>query len=123
MKGRIDDNQCVLSAILNHLEQTDVIPSLSTALHIEMNHIPFHLHAEDGRVILLFDNWRSAFTFLNSLRNVILVREETLGKLKNVLQKIDLTIYLQNEKIAVIGPRAGSVMPRILTLASLFLKK
>ncbi len=123
MKEKKDTSQTLLFNLMNHIEQSDKIPSLSSAIDIEVNQIPFHLRAHNGAAVLSFESWSNAFAFLKIVRKSEFAKQIRIRKLQSLLEKVDITFYLQNQRFALIGPRAGLVIPKLLTFASLFVRK
>lgn len=106
----------MLETLLGVIERSDKIPSISTSMHIELNHIPFHLHSHERKIIISFDKWSQAISFHKMMRDYQLVRKDDVGKIKKILDKINLTFCLQNKNLPFIGPQSSSILSQLSLL-------
>ncbi|MFN2354285.1 MAG: hypothetical protein ABR512_07155 [Desulfopila sp.] len=100
------------------INTTGKIPSLITNLDVEFNTIPFHLSIENHTAIVTFYKWSDGFVFLKRITAFTGQNNITLTDIKQLLATLGITIYLLNGRLAILGPRAGTLLPRLLAVVT-----
>lgn len=120
MKGIDNMHQPLMKEILAYMQASGKTPCLNGSLDVEMNRIPFHLHACDGKAILKFKSWSEALAFFTAMKKHVSAAPSIMSDIRHFLHAIGLTIYLQNSKFGIMGPQAGLILPGLLLAAIRF---
>lgn len=89
---------------------------LNTDLDVELDGISFHLVTHDNSAVVKFDRLSDSLALFKRVRKLSSLNPERAMRVKSVLQNSDITLYLQNKHIGLFGPKAGTIMPRLLGL-------
>lgn len=91
-------------------------------IDIEVNGIAFHLSVDGDSAILSFDSFLDAFRLHRSFALFISNANDKEQIYADIKEKLNLTVYLQSRIFGIIGPKANTVISRILGY-SFFLRR
>ena len=89
---------------------------ISTNLDIEVDNIPFHLIANGDSVVISFDKFSDALSLFTKTKSLPFSRVAFVHKIKQQLELMGMTVYLQNHHFGLAGPKAGIFFPRLFEL-------
>jgi len=123
MNGKISLQHPAVGKVLTQWQKPDNTVSIFASLDVEFNNIPFHLDTKDGKAILKFDKWSGAVNFFMQMRKHASDFPSLMSDIRHFLDSIELTVYLQNSRLAIIGPQAGFFLPYLFSIATRFNSK
>ena len=88
--------------------------SIEAELDIEVNKLAFHLSVADNAAILSVDRWKDALSLAKHVATDSISYKRMLAALDSELKRINITVYMRNRNIAVIGPKANPVYAFII---------
>ncbi|MFN2354921.1 MAG: hypothetical protein ABR512_10410 [Desulfopila sp.] len=123
MDKKFDTTHPVNSALKAMISQTGKIPFLMTSLDINFDHVPFHLDINKNKATVFFDKWSDGLALFRKIKEFADLHYVTPADIEELLATLNITIYLQSRHLAVIGPQAGIVLPRIFAIIASFLQR
>lgn len=90
--------------------------SITCALEVELNSIPFLIKADGNRAVISFTSLSDAYAFFKTFSKYKKINRSQLDKAKIFLKQNGLTICLQKKYVRVLGPEANSFLARLLRL-------
>jgi hypothetical protein len=97
--------------ILRRLDGNTV---LSSNLQIEVNQVAFNLFTENNEVAITTERVKDLRLLAKGALQPLLRNKATLDVLEAVLEKLNLTVYVQNRFFKIIGPRANPFLRKLL---------
>jgi hypothetical protein len=123
MYDTFDTNHPVNSALRAMIKKTGKIPSLLSSIDINFSNVPFHIDITENKATVIFDKWSDGIALFRKIKNFGDLHHVTPADIKELLATLNITIYLQSRHLAVIGPQAGIVLPRIFAIIASFLQR
>jgi hypothetical protein len=92
--------------------------SIAMMLNVEIDHIPFHIHADGKSAIISFDRLSDALALFRKYKSVASSNRRQIVSLSKMLSKIGLTVYYHNRYFGFIGPKANVILSKFFNLAT-----
>lgn len=87
---------------------------ISGQVDIEVNGIAFHLSVDGDSAILSFDSFSDALRLHRSFALFTSHANDNKQIYADIKEKLNMTVYLQSRIFGIIGPKANTVLSRIL---------
>ncbi|MGB3211066.1 MAG: hypothetical protein WBB19_10210 [Desulforhopalus sp.] len=120
MKDIPETTQANQHAPWKFLEALDRRISVSIAMDIEMDRIPFHLTAEGDSAVISFNTFSDALLLLKKFKTLSSRNNEQVVMLQRMLSRLGVTVCYQNRHFAFTGPKANLILSRLFTYATSF---
>jgi hypothetical protein len=82
-------------------------------MQVEVDQVAFSLVAGNEKIVVRFDNLSDARLLANSASRQYLKDKHVLQNLEAVLIRMNLTVYVQNRFLSILGPKANPLLRKI----------
>ena len=110
MSGSPQLNTTLLSSYLMRLGRNTKI---TAAMHIEVDQVAFNIHAQKDKVLITTSKISDAGYVLRKAVLPVLHNRTEMGAIEAALDRMNLTVYVQNRFLGIMGPKANRVLRKI----------
>jgi hypothetical protein len=97
-------------SILNRLGRGTKI---TADLQVEVDQVAFSVFAENEKIVVRFNKISDMRLLANKVSRIRLGNKHSFHTLEAVLDRINLTVYVQNRFLRVLGPNANPILKKI----------
>ena len=96
------------------LRRLDGTTELLINLQIEVNQVAYNLTTENHKVLITTERAKNLYLLAKGALRPIFRDKTTLSVLEAVLERMNLTVYVQNRFFSVLGPKANPFFRKLL---------
>lgn len=90
---------------------------LSADIDVEVDDVTFHVSSHDCSALVSFKRLRDSYIISKKVRRLFASSGIQRANFEDNLQRLGITLFLQNHRFGVMGPKANRILRRIFNLA------
>jgi hypothetical protein len=95
---------------------------IDAQLDIEVDMLAFHVLIDGDSAVISFGSFSDAIVFYKMFAGYIHQANDK-ELYKSILRNLNITLYLQNRHVGIMGPNASPVMSRLFQMVTYFMEK
>lgn len=86
---------------------------ITADMQVEVDQVAFSLFAENEKIVIRFDKISDVRLLANKVSRLRLGNKHIFQTLEAVLDRMNLTVYVQNRFLRVLGPNANPILKKL----------